>query len=290
MRIKKRNYLILMIFLLLVSIITISSNAEETSVKNQTAVEQQAGICLNESIQFMKEMQENDFKINRINESLRQAQNLFNSQNVLKEKNKTYDFSLVLPYCDEIKMIRDSAFEARYEYEAFLKFYNESITSGMNTTNIELIISEIILEFQNERFEQVKPLVEKAYGETISVKSSYTALNIFYKATTKGIKQFFVDNWIYLCTAIIMITILFVVFRRPIMKQQIRRKIKALQLRKKTLKNLIMDTQRDYFTKGSVSEGIYNIRTKKFADLIRDIDRQIPLLEEEYIKLEKKIS
>ena len=43
-------------------------------------------------------------------------------------------------------------------------------------------------------------------------------------------------------------------------------------------------TQKEYFQKGSLSESGYQIRSKNFADLVRDIDRQIPLLEEKLIK------
>jgi hypothetical protein len=234
-------------------------------------------------------MHENNFSIQRINESFKQAESLYNSQILLGTQNKSTDFSLVIPYCDEIKIIKDTAFEARYEFEAFLIFYNESITRQMNSSSIELIISEIHEEFTSERYENVKPLVEKAYQETISVKSSYTSLNVFYKATTKSLKQFFIDNWVYIASVIVFILLILIIFRRPFLKYRLKRKISYLQLRKTTLKELIMRTQEGYFNKGNVSEGTYNLRTKKFADLVRDIDRQIPLLEEEYIKLEKKI-
>ena len=260
-----------------------------TTPENITAVEKQANQCLNESIAFMKEMQDDNFSVNRVNESLRQAQNLFDSQNVLKEKNKPYDFSLVIPYCNEIKSIKENAFEAIYEFDAFLKFYNESITPEMNATNIDSIILEIQDELNNERYEKIKPLVESAYQETISVKSSYTALNVFYRATTRSLKKFLFDNWIYISSILVIILILFMIFRRTILKKQIERKILSLETRKKTLKELIMKTQQDYFQKGNIPEGTYNIRTKKFAELVRDIDRQIPLLKEEYIKLERKI-
>ena len=46
-----------------------------------------------------------------------------------------------------------------------------------------------------------------------------------------------------------------------------------------------METQRDYFQYGKIPEGEYNIKTKRFAELVRDIDRQVPLLKEEIIKL-----
>ena len=287
-RLQIRIFLIIVIVLVF-CLATQISLVRGSTLENLTEIEKQADQCLSDSKSFMADMQDNNFSVNRINESLRQAQNLFDSQKILKEGNSSYDFSLVIPYCEEIKIIKENAFGAEYEFDAFKKFYNESITPEMNKTSIEAIISEIEVEFNNERYEKVKPLVEKAYQETISVKSSYTALNAFYRATTKGLKKFLFDNWIYISSIIVLIIILFIIFRRPILKWQIERKILSLETRKKTLKELIMATQRDYFQNGNMAEGTYNIRTKKFAELVRDIDRQVPLLKEEYIKLERKI-
>ena len=47
-----------------------------------------------------------------------------------------------------------------------------------------------------------------------------------------------------------------------------------------------MKIQKDYFQEGKIPEGEYNIKTKKYAELIRDIDRQIPLLQEELAKFQ----
>ena len=48
-----------------------------------------------------------------------------------------------------------------------------------------------------------------------------------------------------------------------------------------------MNVQKDYFQYGKIAEGEYNIKTKKFAELIRDIDRQVPLMQEELAKLNR---
>jgi hypothetical protein len=46
-----------------------------------------------------------------------------------------------------------------------------------------------------------------------------------------------------------------------------------------------MQCQKNYFQFGTLPEGEYNIKIKKYAELVRDIDRQIPLLQEEMAKL-----
>jgi len=68
----------------------------------------------------------------------------------------------------------------------------------------------------------------------------------------------------------------------------IENKINNLELRRKTLQGLMKKTQLDYFQNGIISEGNFNLRTKKFAEFIRDIDREIPLLKEDLVKINRK--
>jgi len=68
----------------------------------------------------------------------------------------------------------------------------------------------------------------------------------------------------------------------------IERKIQRLELRKEKILDIIKDAQREYFQDGKMSEGIFNIKTKKLAELIRDIDRQIPMLRERLAELGKR--
>jgi hypothetical protein len=53
------------------------------------------------------------------------------------------------------------------------------------------------------------------------------------------------------------------------------------------LQELIARTQRDYFEKGNIGEDTYNIRINRFGEMIRDINRQVPLIREQLAKVEK---
>lgn len=250
--------------------------------------EEQASICLDESKEILTELIYENFTSLRVNDSLIQAENLFIAQNILKQNKKKYDFSLVLPYCDEIKAIKQKAFEARDEFIALKRFYSELSIEGMDTQSIDEIILEIEGEMQSERYEKIEPLIEKTYEEIVNVRADYLSSNVFYKAVTRSLKQFFYENWIYFLFGLGVLFILFFIYKNTILQIMIRRKIHKLEVRKDTLKYLIRKTQREYFNQGDVSERTYNIRIKKFAELIRDIDRQIPLLNEQLFKVLKK--
>ena len=67
-----------------------------------------------------------------------------------------------------------------------------------------------------------------------------------------------------------------------------------MERRRENITRLISEAQKQYFEKGEMSEIRYYVRTKKYAELIRDINRQIPLLKEKLIlntgmKMFKKI-
>jgi hypothetical protein len=281
---KERYFTVLgfaIIFLFSISFMSSADSSNET-IKNQSL------ICLNESYTVMHDMSVAGFNVIRVNDSIKQAQLLYNSQQVLFEKKAKYDFSSIIDYCIEIKNIQLNATFARDEFNALLVFYNSSIVEGMNTASIDKILNEIRDEIKNERYEKVKPLVDSAYNEIINVKSSYTALNVFIDSTTRSFARFLKENAIAIIVTILVLAILFFTFRIRILKWILSRKIMYLELRKKTIKELVMKTQKDYFERGTMAEGEYNIKVKKFAELIRDIDRQIPLLREDLIKLEKK--
>lgn len=278
------------ILLAIVFIISISSIFAETNSTNQTSLELRFLICANETRIMMQEMNESGFNTIRINDTLNSATDAYLVQKTLKDRRKKYDFAAALSTCEEIKEIKKQAVESSYELEALIKYYNMSLTKDMNTTEIDIIIEEIKNEKSSERYEKIPALIEKAYTEISRTVSSYTALNSFYKNTTRNLKLFLEKNWKWLGFLVLVLGILFFAYRFRIRKWNIEKKLNALDIRKRTIKSLIMNLQKNYFQGGDVSESEYNIKTKKLAELIRDIDRQIPLLQEEMMKVEKKMA
>lgn len=271
------------IFLFTISLLYLTPTIQGIEESKNFTNYENATKCLNESRFYMEELKQANFSIQRVNDTLKELENIYEAQQVLIKVNEA-DFSLVLPYCEEIKNIKDDAFKSKDELDALLEFYDNLLEEGMNTSSVDLMISEIKNEIFSERYEKVKPLVDKTYEEIVNVKAEHAALNLFYKTTTRNIKDFFKDNWIYLVSLLIFLAIFYIVYRKAIRRWRINSKIRNLEIRKKTLKELIQNTQRDYFEKGIMSEGDYTIRTKKFAEMIREVDRDIPLLKEELVK------
>lgn len=282
----KKILCLAVIFFALISLSLSFIDAEQNITNSST--EQGAGICLNDSRQVMTDMQNENFSIQRVNDSLKQLENSYIAQLALKEKKKNYDFSFAVSLCEEIKKIKENALESRDSLNALKKFYNESMEPGMNTDSVDVLISEAESELRNERYEKISGLVDNAYRQITNIKSNYNTLNVFYETTTASIGKFIDKNKYYFAGAIIVLAILFFIYKNTLFRWNLRKKIKNLELKKETLKEMIRDTQKSYFEKGSVSEGTFNIKTQKLAELIRDIDRQIPLLQEGLAKLNFK--
>lgn len=278
-------YILLAIALALFALGGVNAIVSSTSSLNQTALESEASLCINESADLMVLMQLDKFNVVRMNDTYKDAKALYDSQIILKSKNKPYDFSPVIKNCQDIKKMRTDAVDSSNELVTLLKYYNESIKSNMNSSSVDLIILNIQNEIRDERYENVPKLIEDAYSEIAAVQSSQTTLKIFSAATARGIKVFIVNNWKVLSTIIIVLAVLGILYRVQISISLLTRKIEKLKNRKKTIKDLVMQTQKDYFQYGKIPEGEYNVKTKKYAELMRDIDRQVPLLQEELAKL-----
>ena len=61
-----------------------------------------------------------------------------------------------------------------------------------------------------------------------------------------------------------------------------------LIIQKKAINKLLKNMQESYFKTKKLPESEYNIKLKKFKELIRDIDRQIMVLKEDIFKISKK--
>lgn len=260
-------------------------------------MQQQADLCLNESSLTIELMIKDGFNIQRLNDTLEEAKTIYASQIVPTIRTKKPDFTLVIAKCLEITSLREQAILVREDFEVLKKVYNDSVIKVMNTSKIDSFMAKIEDNIRSERYELVPNLIDEAYDEISSLRASYTALNVFYANTVTGIKQFLlkknqlflksgIENWKILSTLILILIILFFVYRLQIMKWLIKTKIDSMQTRKKTIKGLIMNLQKDYFQYGNIPEETYNIRTKKFAEIIRDIDSKIPLLQAELARIE----
>ncbi len=245
-----------------------------------------------ELIDFAKDcftqMVEEGLPLSRANESLQDSIQLFSAQIALEDGKRTADYGLVRDYAEEVCLLRDKGIEAHDELEVFISEYEE-ISKNTNLSEFDDEYLAIVDSYNGERFEETIELIDLGYNRIYEIQSTQTAVNLFYTVTTRTIKDFFIENWKGLSIGGGIIIILLIVFWKGIKKIRVRTKLKSLMIEKKTLNQLIGKLQKSYFGTKDLSEIEYHVKLASFKEMIRDIDRQLPLLNTELLKLEKRI-
>lgn len=258
--------------------------AEQLNISDET----KASYCINSSIEIMKKMKEEGFSVIRINDSISNAQTIFDlQQKIKKESRGKEDYSRIFSICEEISNLNSLAYSLRDQINSLEKFYNENSKEIRNSSKIDELFLKINTEMKNERYELVPEIIEKTYNEIAIAKSQSTILFVFYDATTKSFKRFILERWKGIVVVFFILIFSFLVFNKPIRKFILKRELFNLELRKKSLKEMIAKNQEDYFNKGKISEMEFTIKNKKLSELIRDIERQISLVKEQLAQFDK---
>jgi len=245
--------------------------------------------CLNESLQTTYEMKDTGFNIMRIKDTYSLAEQIYFAQIVAEDKKQVGEYGIILEKCREIKNIKIKAFQNRDELRVLEERINEtSKNKEVNLSGVLESFEKARQEFYDERYEQSLVLIDNTYQKISEAESSAAQSKIFYIAASKTLANFFIKNWWIILIVVVILLGIYFITKNRIEKYLIKRRIKKLGLEEKVLKELIAKTQKDYFDKGVISEGNYNIKMKKFSELIRDIHREVPLLREELEKREAK--
>ncbi|MBU3896786.1 MAG: hypothetical protein KJ697_02530 [Nanoarchaeota archaeon] len=273
----KKILIMIIMVVLLSQVVVFAATLSKSAIEAQDAITQAEG--------YIKEMVVANFSTNKVNDTYLLAKQDFDSKVILEQRLIDVKYDTVLSKTAEIKLSRDSAFSTNDELNAlrmFLEPYKDK-----NLTNTFALYEEAKEEFEDERYDESMMAIQECYNEISVEQSAQTTLKVFYDNTRKSMRNFLIDNWQYILLSIAIVTIIGVITYNRLSIYLIKRRIRHFELEKIVLKELIKDTQSQYFDKGKISETDYHIKIKKFAELIRDIERQIPLLQEQLAKASK---
>ena len=286
--INKKNiehfFVIILIGIMFCLLFIQSSSAITTKLSNESV---QAKESLSQAEKDITEMAEKDIPISRVNETYQEALQLYSAQLALEEKGGRADYKLVISYTSDINSIKKTAIQASDELIIFKDTYEEA-EKHANLSEMQEEYNSILLSFKDERFEDTLELIKKGYDRISEIQSSQTALNSLYLATSRSIKNFFIRNWLKITIFCSVILFLILIFWNNFKKLMFRIKLNNLFIQKRAINKLLKNMQEGYFKTKKLSKSEYNIKLKKFKELIRDIDRQIMVLKEDMFKFEKK--
>lgn len=268
----KKVVVLTILIVILISPLVLSQNKTQ-KIKNQ----------INETEGKMYEMQKDGLPTTRYNDTLLLTKDLYRAQISLKEDKR--DYSNIEEKIKELQELKKNAYKTKDELHAFKVTINR--TQGINKTPILQIYQEAKNEYESERYQRSLEKIDEGYEKISELESMQTKAKAFYDATSRTLTNFLKQRWKEISGTIVAIVVFIVLTHNKIAIWLTKRRIERLKTRRKSIKQLIAKSQKQYFEKGELSESTYRTRTDKYSELIRNINRQIPLLKEE-IELRKK--
>jgi DNA repair ATPase RecN len=223
----------------------------------------------------------------QMNDMLLSAENILEAQVALENQGGESDFSLVYDMIDRIDELISKAYETGDELSALRKYIDSVSETGLDMSEAEALYKEAEEELKNERYDIAAALIDNSYQKISEVQSESTTAYVIYRATTETFIGFVRTNWLPISISIIILISALILTKKRIRISRIKRKINKLHFERKILEDLIKKTQKEYFETKKIAEEVYDIRIKKFSEMIRDINRQIPLLNEQIVKVKK---
>lgn len=284
--VKKENKRIIAILLLLaLALILLSSISSAGSIKvSNESIE--AKKMLEQADKAIFEMTSRNISVLRVNETYQEALQLYSAQLALEEKGEKPNYKLILEHSSNVLTIKDNALKANDELRVFKEAYF-SAEEESNLSEMQEEYNKIILSFKEERFEDTLSLITEGYDRISEVQSSQTLVKVFYSSTSRTIKNFLVNNWLKILIILAIIAVLLLSFWSSLKKLRITLRFNHLNAQKSAIEGLLESMQKQYFKDRKMSEREYTIKLQKYKELMREVNRQLMILKEDKLKMNK---
>jgi hypothetical protein len=235
---------------------------------------------LNKSQELVNRMAFDGFSVQRLNDSLLLIGALIDTQKMIEVEGGKTDFSLIDSKFSAFDKLVNLAYSASDELVAL----EQSISQQTYLHNDSEIYKKLFTAKENlnsERYEQTLTLIDEIYSDLSELNAFNIKVAAAYDLASRNFTNFLKSNWKVLLISVVIIYVLYVVSINRIICYFLKKKISLLELRRDAVKSLIMKVQKEYFQKKTLGEMTYAIRIRKYAELTRDINRQISVCKEE---------
>ena len=189
-----------------------------------------------------------------------------------------YDFAI-----QKITEIADLE-QNTYRVNDDLKALSERIgtaDSGADLSATKSLVADAAQEFKDGRIDRAKTLIAQAYDEVSKAEAQAVHSRTIGESARRTIENFLTDNWRAIVYVAAAAAAIFFIFQKQIRKALVSTRLKALLRERGVIETMLKSLQKDYFEKKSVTDLTNRVKTKKYGDIIRNINRQLPLLKEE---------
>jgi len=211
----------------------------------------------------MHEMQDANFSVVYINDSLIEA---------LEELNKS-NYQRVTEIAGMVRGRKAKAYEITDFLRALELTIEEYEGLKVNTTEARGIHELAETSFQEERYEEAEAYLQEAEENLESARAERTALNII-KEVGKG---FLEKYWKQLLVAALTLAVSVPIAWKLSEKKRAKNKLETLRIEEKTILNLMKKTQMGRFSTQTIPAKTYEIRMKSYKKKLADIKGKIPV-------------
>jgi hypothetical protein len=233
---------------------------------------------------IIDEMKSANFSVMMLEDLLEQTNNLFVGQEAVEDAGDEADYTFIIKNYEDIKNIRDRAFSINDEIFSISSMISDLDSRGIDVSGINSKFSELEIEFSNERYDQAEELIEKLYTAVSESEAESAQVSALYESSRKTLSGFLEDNWQVIIIVGTVLVAGILLFYNEFRVYRLNNRKRRLHFEKHVVTDLIRKVQRGYFEKRELSEGQYSIKISKFRELIRDIDRMLPIINEKLAK------
>jgi len=140
-------------------------------------------------------------------------------------------------------------------------------------------------ELKDERYELALERIDQAYEEIIELKGFVLKANAMYAAASKNLLSFISENRYVLGLLIGLPVLFYLIFRKKLKADRLNARLAKFSLERDVLEKEIKKAQERYFVKKELSESNYQTKVRVYAEMIRDLNKKISVVEESLEKL-----
>ncbi len=226
----------------------------------------------------ISEMKDAGFNTKRATDSMQSAVQLYSGQLSLESLGKNASYEEITKKAKEIQDLKENSFRVNDALNG-LKISIDEQKLSINTSEPQQIYGNAVADFKNERYESAEEKIAQVYVKISELEAEKSRTNAIIEVS-KSIGQKLLSAWKQIVIFSIVIAAVIIISYKRIYISMTRLKMQMLLDEKRTLEGLIEKTQDLYFNKGNMSESAYHIKINKYGELIRDINRRLPLLRE----------
>lgn len=222
----------------------------------------------------------------RISDLILESETMYNSELLRELAGQEPDYSNAIEKAEEAITLLSLALQTEVE----LQELKETIAEFEGQIDTEIVIEiylEGLEELNNQRYEFASQKVDEGYAKLLELQSLEARTSAVYNATSKGVTSFVMENRVILSLLFGIPLILFIIFKDNIRRYRLTSKINGLNFEINVLKQEIKNTQENYFTKGNISDSTYQIREKVYGQMVRNLNREIAVTNEEIEKTKR---